>query len=111
MQIGLVVISIFAVEVIMIELPPDFPHLAPENYSYEVRSFKRNMVAIWLCHHYNYTYSSDPVSTIWGFYNSKAKEYYAPINSKTVGKQVSLQNTTAYSSMPKKSNPLLAAML
>ena len=57
----------------MIELPVDFPHIAPDNYSYEVESYRSNMVAIWLRHHYNYTYSSDPVRTIWGFYNTKSE--------------------------------------
>jgi hypothetical protein len=79
------------------------------------------MVAIWLRHHYNYTYSSDVVRTIWGFYHSKKGEYYAaprtgPINAKKCGGKVDLIDTasrtgTPYSSMPKKHNPLLSAFL
>ena len=90
----------------MIELPASFPHQPPDNYSYEVESFRSNVVAIWLRHHYNYTYSSDVVRTIWGFYHTKKGEYYAPINAKKCGDKVDLIDTTPYSSMPKKHNPL-----
>jgi len=83
----------------MIELPPDFVHTAPDGYSYEVREFKRNVIAIWLRNHSEFSYTSDPVSTIWGFYNSKKLEYYAPINSKTVGDRVAINKTTPYTSM------------
>jgi len=93
----------------MIELPVDFPHIAPDNYSYEVESYRSNMVAIWLRHHYNYTYSSDPVRTIWGFYNTKKREYFAPINAKKCGDKVKLSNTTPYTAMTINRSPLMAA--
>ena len=59
-------------------LPDGFPHTAPEGYSYYVQEFKRNVVSIWLLHHATYSYSSDPISTIWGFCqnkNNKEKHY------------------------------------
>ena len=31
----------------LLELPPDFIHEPPEGYAYEVKPFKRNVVAIW----------------------------------------------------------------
>ena len=31
----------------LLELPPDFIHEPPEGYAYEVKPFKRNIVAIW----------------------------------------------------------------
>ena len=93
----------------MIELPCDFPHKAPKGYSYEVYSFKRNMVSIWLRHHYDYSYSSDVVRTIWGFYDNKKGCYYAPINSSKCGDQVDVNNTTPYSAMQLNLNPLMAA--
>ena len=93
------------------DLPVSFPHQPPDNYSYEVESFRSSVVAIWLRHHYNYTYSSDVVRTIWGFYHTKKGEYYAPINAKKCGGKVDLIDTTPYSSMPKKHNPLLSAFL
>ena len=46
---------------------PDFIHEPPEGYAYEVKPFKRNVVAIWLQHPDHYNFSSDRVSTIWGF--------------------------------------------
>lgn len=93
----------------MIELPCDFPHKAPKGYSYEVYSFKRNMVSIWLRHHYDYSYSSDVVRTIWGFYDNKKGCYYAPINSSKCGDKVDVSDTTPYTSMPLNLNPLMAA--
>ena len=53
-------------------LPDGFPHKAPKGYAYEVKTFKRNMLAIWLQHPDRYNFSSDRVSTIWGFYNTKS---------------------------------------
>ena len=47
-------------------LPTDFPHEPPKGYAYKVKSFRSNVVAIWLQHPDHYTYSSDRVSTIWG---------------------------------------------
>ena len=93
----------------MLELPTDFPYTAPDNYSYEVESYRSNVVAIWMRHHYDYSYSSDVVRTIWGFYNTKQRQYYAPINAKKCGGKVNLSETSAYSAMPKKYNPLMAA--
>ena len=95
----------------MIELPSDFPHTAPDNYSYEVKSFRRNMVAIWLRHHYTYTYSTNVVRTIWGFYDNKKRCYFAPINAKKCGNQVNVEDTTPYSSMKVNRNPLMSAFL
>ena len=83
----------------MLELPTDFPHIAPDNYSYEVESYRSNMVAIWMRHHYDYTYSSDAVRTIWGFYNTKKRTYFAPINSKKCGAVVDINSTTPYTAM------------
>lgn len=84
----------------LIELPANFPHHAPKGYSYEVKEFKRNHIAIWLRHHYQYVYNSDPVSTIWGFYDTKKQQYHAPLNSKRVGDTVAPDKTTPYTAMP-----------
>ena len=91
--------------------PPDFTHQAPEGYSYEYTSFKRNVTAIWLRNHSTFSYTSDPVRTIWGFYDSKKRKYYSPINSKKVGKEVQLSDTRTYTAMPLNLNPLEAAFL
>jgi len=90
---------------------PEFPHKPPEGYSYEARQHKINMVSIWLCHHYPYVYSSNQrVSTIWGFYNGRTKEYYSPITSTKCGNKVNISQTTAYSAIIPKYNPLEALL-
>ncbi len=88
----------------------DFPHSAPEGYSYEQVCFKTHVVAIWIHNHYRFDYNNgSPVSSIWGFYNLKTKCFHAPVNSKTVGNQVDIKNTTPYSAMQIKQTPLECA--
>jgi hypothetical protein len=86
-------------------------HKAPEGYSYEFeKNFKRNVTAIWLHHHKQYDYNlGKPVKTIWGFYNSKTKQFHAPVNSKTIGDCVDIKRTRPYTAMPIKQTPLEAA--
>ena len=85
----------------MIELPNDFPHQPPEGYSYEVVSFKRSVLAIWLLSDRRWIYNSGNQSrTIWGFYNTKKRTYHAPINSKRVGDTVDPEKTRAWTAMP-----------
>ena len=74
---------------------------------YEQTSHKRNVVAIWIHYLRRFDYNlGDPVRCIWGFYNTKTKEYFAPINSSTVGKLVDIRDTTPYSAMRIKQTPL-----
>ena len=40
-----------------------------------------------------------PARSIWGFYNTKTKQYHAPINSKKVGAIVPVEKTSPYSAM------------
>lgn len=88
----------------------EFYHKAPYGYSYEFEEFKKNVISVWICNHYKFVYNGgSPTRSIWGFYNVKTKEYQAPINSKTVGKNVRIQETTPYSAMIPKHNPLMAA--
>jgi hypothetical protein len=95
----------------MILCPPEFTHKAPENHSYEFFAFKRNVISIWLRNHTTFSYTSESVRTIWGFYNSKKRTYYAPINSKKVGKEVQFSDTRNYTAMQLNLNPLEAAFL
>jgi len=95
----------------VIELPLNFPHKAPKGFSYEVESHKSNIIAIWLLHHRKYCYSSDPVRTIWGFYNTRKGCYHAPINSTKHGDQVDISNTRPYTAMQLKLTPLEAAFV
>ena len=85
----------------MYNLPSDFPHDPPKNYTYEVEEFRRNILRIWCCNHSQFTYNGGgPAQTVWGFYNIKRRVYHAPHSSKRIGKTVSLDETTAYSAMP-----------
>ncbi len=93
----------------MIELPSDFPHKPPKGYEYKVRQHKRNLLSIWLRHPDVYSYTSDPVFTIWGFYDRKKKCYFAPINSTKCGDKVDISKTRSYSAMQLNLNPLMAA--
>lgn len=88
----------------------EFPHKPPESYSYEFEDFKRNTISIWIRNHYKFDYNNGaPVRSIWGFYNTKKREYYAPINAKTVGSVVAIQQTTPYTAMQIKQTPLESA--
>jgi hypothetical protein len=79
---------------------------------YESEEFKRNVVAIWIHYDRKFDYNlGDSVRCIWGFYNSKTKEYFAPINSKTIGQRVKIQNTTPYTAMQLKQTPLESAFV
>jgi hypothetical protein len=77
-------------------------HKAPEGYHYERTDFKRNISAIWIVNdsHFDYCGCSG-VKSIWGFYDTKTKQFYAPKNSTTVGSVVKLEQTTCYSAMQK----------
>ena len=87
----------------------DFPHSPPEGYSYQIETFKRNVLAIWIVNHRQFSYTDIPPKSIWGFWCSKTGKYYAPINSKTKGKEVRIEDTTPFSSMPISLNPLMLA--
>ena len=91
----------------LMELPPTFIHQPPENHSYEVSTFKRNIVSIWILNytHFNYT-DQFPVRSIWGFFNTKTEEYLSPINSTKQGNPVDIHRTSPYSAMVPDLNPL-----
>jgi len=90
-----------------VDVIPQFIHKPPKGYSYEVNEFKRGIFAIWLCCSHRFNYNDGKTSkSIWGFYNYKECKFYAPVNSKTVGKQVQFKNTRDYSAMPIKHYPL-----
>ena len=53
-----------------------------------------------------YSYSNDPVRTIWGFYDTKKRCYKAPINATKHGNTVDIRNTRPYTAMQLKLTPL-----
>jgi len=84
------------------ELPP-LPYSAPDGYYYEYEQFKRNFVSIWLCNTRKFVYNGGaPTRTIHSFYNTKTREYFAPVNSKTIGACVNIKETRNYTAMPIK---------
>tara|TARA_B100000131_G_scaffold90978_1_gene87702 strand:- start:838 stop:1125 length:288 start_codon:yes stop_codon:yes gene_type:complete len=85
----------------------DFPHVPPDNCYYEYKDFRKNMLSIWLCDRtpFNYT-NRTPIRSIWGFYNTKTKQYYAPINATKQGDKVSIDKTSAYTAMQIICTPL-----
>ena len=96
----------------MERLPNDFPHIAPEGYRYEVIQSKSNLISIWIVHCTGFTYNGHTESyCIWGFYDTKKQCYHAPINSKTKGAIVDINNTTPYSAMQLNLNPLELAFV
>jgi len=88
----------------------EFPHQSPKGYSYEIQQFKRHVYAIWIVNHGKFSYTDTPPKSIWGFYSSKKKEYYAPIDAKKVGAIVKIEDTTPYSAMQLKLTPLEQCM-
>jgi len=89
----------------------EFPHRAPNGYYYEFEQFNTRLISIWLVHSFSYSYTTKTVRTIWGFFNPKKNEYYAPINSSKVGERVNISQTRNYTSMQIKQTPLEAAFL
>lgn len=77
-------------------------HKAPDGYHYERTDFKANVSAIWIVNdtHFDYCGRSG-VKSIWGFIHTKTKQFYAPKNSKTIGKCVNIKDTSPYSAMQK----------
>lgn len=95
-----------------VDLIPQFIHKAPDGMHYEVEQFKRNIFSIWTCYDRNFDYNlGKPVRCIWGFYDYKKCQFFSPVNSSTVGKQVDFKNTRNYTAMPLNLNPLEAAFV
>ena len=91
---------------------PEFPHKAPKGYSYEFETWNPSTVRIMLRCHRKFDYNlGASTSTVWGFYKPKKRVYYAPINAKSIGKQVDINSTTSYTAMPVNRTPLESAFL
>ena len=90
----------------------EFPHKAPKNYSYEFETWNARAIRIMLRCHRKFDYNlGASTATVWGFYSPKKRVYYAPVNAKTIGKEVNIENTTPYSAMPIKRTALEAAFV
>ena len=90
----------------------EFPHKAPKHYSYEFENWNASTIRIMLCCHREFDYNLGArTKTVWGFYKPKKRIYLAPVNAKTIGKQVDIGNTTPYTAMPLKRTPLESAFV
>lgn len=78
-----------------------FPHESPtDDHFYEEVCFKNNVIAIFLVYRPGYLFNgNDPHRTIWGFYNTKKRQYHAPKNVKTIGDVVDINDTTPFTAM------------
>ena len=91
---------------------PEFPHKAPKNYSYEFETWNASTIRIMLRCHRKFDYNlGASTATVWGFYKPRKRVYYAPVNAKTIGKQVNIEDTRNYSAMPIKQTSLEAAFV
>ncbi len=90
----------------------EFPHKAPKDYIYEFETWNVSTIRIMLRCTRKFDYNlGASTSTVWGFYKPKKRIYFAPINAKTIGKQVDIENTTPYTAMPLQLKPLESAFL
>ena len=95
-----------------VELPTSFLHSPPDGYYYKAEEFKRNVISIWLYNTRKFVYNGGTETrTIHSFYDTKKQQYYAPVNSKTIGACVNIRNTRNYTAMPLKLTPLEAAFV
>ena len=84
-----------------------FSHLPPEGYFYSFEEYKSGVISIWLNNTRKFDYNLvKPTKTVWGFWKSKSNKFFAPINSKTIGKEVEFKNTRNYTAMQIKPSPL-----
>ena len=84
-----------------------FSHLPPEGYFYSFEEYKSCVISIWLNNTRKFDYNlGKPTKTVWGFWKSKSNKFFAPINSKTIGKEVEFKNTRNYTAMQIKHSPL-----
>jgi len=91
---------------------PEFLHKPPKNYSYEFETWNASTIRIMLRCHRKFDYNlGASTATVWGFYKPRKRVYYAPINAKSIGKQIDIENTTAYTAMPIKQTSLEAAFV
>jgi hypothetical protein len=95
----------------MNELPTSFSHQPPEGYRYEVVRKNASVLAIWTVCNPGFVYNNgNDIRCIWGFWSSKTDTYYAPVNSKKVGKPVDIKDTSPYSAIQLNLNPLEYAL-
>ena len=63
-----------------------------------------------ILNHSHFTYTDRTPRAIWGFYNTKTRTYFSPVNCKTVGEEVDITQTRNYTAMRLNLNPLELAL-
>ncbi len=89
----------------------NFPWTPPNGYEYWTDEFNSKFTRIWIKNcsmSFNYGDCEHP-SAIWGFFNNKTGKYHSPINHKKPGEVVDVTDTSPFSAMILKLNPLMAA--
>ena len=84
-------------------------HRGVDGFEYVMDDFNKSTKRIWIINHtqeFVYREGAGPPRSVWGFYKPKTKEYFAPINSKKIGKKVRIEDTTPFTSMQLNYNPL-----
>ena len=84
-------------------------HRGVDGFEYVMDDFNKTTKRIWIVNHtreFQYREGAGPPRSVWGFYKPKTKEYFAPINSKKIGKKVRIEETSPYTAMQKNYNPL-----
>ncbi len=84
-------------------------HRGIDGFEYVMDDFNKTTKRIWIVNHtreFQYREGAGPPRSVWGFYKPKTKEYFAPINSKRIGKKVRIEDTSPYTAMQKNYNPL-----
>ena len=84
-------------------------HRGIEGYEYVMDDFNSTTKRIWLINNtreFIYKEDGSQPRTVWGFFKPRTKKYYAPINSKKIGKEVRIEDTSPYTAMQKNYNPL-----
>lgn len=88
-------------------------HRGVDGYEYVMDDFNKSTKRIWIINHtqeFVYREGDGPPRSVWGFYRPLSKKYYAPINSKKIGKEVRIEDTTPFSAMKVNYNPLEQAL-
>ena len=89
----------------------EFPHQPPQGYEYWTDDYSKTIKRIWIRNIGREFVGCSDIhpSSVWGFFCRKKGVFIAPINYKKPGKVVNILNTTPYSAMQLKLNPLMAA--
>jgi hypothetical protein len=84
-----------------------FDHVPPQEYFYSFEEYKSGVIRIWLNCTRKFDYNNGkPTKSVWGFYSSKKRKYFSPINSITIGKEVQYEDTRNYTAIQLKKTPL-----